>query len=283
MPDTAQDQMEKIIETAGALPPMPQVIARAGKVLSNERAGFKEIAKVLETDQAMAARVLRLANSAYYGVKVPVVSVQQASALLGFKTLFTMIVVVNSSKMMGKQLEGYCIEARDNWKHSLFTAIGAKSIAEEKFPELIDEAFMAGLLHDAGMLILDPYVKKEKKRIESHLKHGRSIEQAESAIFGFNHAQLAAEYLKKWMLPASQTHAIEFHHYPSRSEGDILSCILHAADAMANLQGVEKNFYTEKNILAEAGIDEIIMESRGAVIEEEVNELIETLEACEAQ
>ncbi|MFW5930275.1 MAG: HDOD domain-containing protein, partial [Desulfosalsimonas sp.] len=223
--------------------------------------------------------VLRLANSAYYGLRVPVNSVQQASALLGFKTLFEMIVVVNSSKMMGRQLDGYGLEARQTWKHSLFTAMGAKTLAEENFPELADDAFMAGLLHDAGMLLLDPYMKKEKNRFERHLEYGRTIEQAETAIFGFNHAHIASEYLKKWMLPASQTHAIEFHHNPSQSEGDILACILHAADAMANLQGPEKNFYMEEYMLTETGFSRNRLEKQGLVTEDEVDRLIESMEA----
>ncbi|MFW6334056.1 MAG: HDOD domain-containing protein [Desulfosalsimonas sp.] len=279
MPESGHELMQKIIETAKALPPMPQVIARASQVLSDENAGFKEIAEVLESDQAMATRVLKLANSAYYGVRVPVNSVQQASALLGFKTLFEMIVVVSSSKMMGRQLEGYGIDSRQTWKHSLLTAMAARSIAEEKYPELSDDAFMAGLLHDSGMLILDPHMKKGKKRLETHLEHGRTIEQAETAIFGFDHAQIAAEYLKKWMLPASQTHAIEFHHRPSESEGDVLSCILHAADAMANQSGPEKNFAMEQSALDETGIDEQELAERAAEIESNVSGLMESLEA----
>lgn len=278
MPVPGQERMQQIIETARALPPMPQVIARATQVLSDENAGFREIAQVLESDQAMAARVLRLANSAYYGVTVPVNSVQQASALLGFKTLFEMIVVVSSSKMMGRQLAGYGIEARETWKHSLFTALAARAIAEEKYPDMADDAFMSGLLHDAGMLLMDPHITKEKKRFEKHLENGETIEQAEDAIFGFNHAQLASEYLKKWMLPASQTHAIEFHHRPSESEGDVLSGILHAADAMANVQGLEKNFTPEQDCLAETGFSYQELKDRGSATEMEVESLIESME-----
>ncbi|MBS3809056.1 MAG: HDOD domain-containing protein [Desulfobacterales bacterium] len=274
-----KDMMQKIIETSKALPPMPQVIARATEVLSDERAGFMEIAQVLESDQGMATRVLKLANSAYYGVKVPVKSVQQASALLGFKTLFEMIVVVNSSKMMGKRLEGYEISARQAWEHSLFTAYGARAIAEEKFPELVDDAFMAGLLHDAGMLILDPYLVKEKKSFDRYLENGKTIEQAETEVFGFNHSQLAAKYLKKWMLPASQTHAIEFHHRPSQSEGDVLSCILHAADALANGKGPEKNFVMEEGALQAIETEPDEMEQLALELESSVANLIENIDS----
>ncbi|MCF8024806.1 MAG: HDOD domain-containing protein [Desulfobacteraceae bacterium] len=279
MPEQGQELIQKILESARALPPMPQVIARANRVLSDEKAGFSDIAQVFEADQAMAARVLRLANSAYYGVRVPVNSVQQASALLGFKTLFEMIVVVSSSKMMGKQLSGYGIGAGEAWKHSLFTALAARTITEENYPDLADDAFITGLLHDAGMLILDPYIAKEKKRLEKYLENGKTIEQAETEIFGFNHAQLGSEYLKEWKLSASQAHAIGFHHYPSESEGDILSFILHTADAAANQQEeTEKNFAIEEGATPFIGITSEKMEKLRAVTEKEVERLIESME-----
>ncbi|MFW6333956.1 MAG: HDOD domain-containing protein, partial [Desulfosalsimonas sp.] len=140
------------------------------------------------------------------------------------------------------------------------------------------DAFMSGLLHDAGMLIMDPHMAKEKKRLERHLENGETIEQAEEAIFGFNHAQVASEYLKKWMLPASQTHAIEFHHRPSESEGDVLSGILHAADTMANVQALEKNFTPEQETLAELGFSLQELQDRGSATETEVDSLIESME-----
>lgn len=277
MPEQGQEMMQKILESARALPPMPQVIARANQVLSDDNAGFSDIAKVFESDQAMATRVLRLANSAYYGVRVPVNSVHQASALLGFKTLFEIIVVVGSSKMMGKKLEGYGIEAKEAWKHSLLTALGAKAIAGANNPDLADDAFMAGLLHDSGMLILDPYVAKEKKRFEKILENGDTIEQAETAIFGFSHGQLASEYLKEWKLTASQTHAIEFHHQPSLSEGDPLSHILHLADAMANQEGPERNIALEES--SELFLNTSQEETKKLMVaaKEEVEQLIESM------
>lgn len=278
MPDAGQELMEKIIKTARALPPMPQIIDRATAVLSDENAGFREIARVLETDQAMATRVLKIANSAYYGLRVPVNSVQQAAAMLGTKTLFELITVVSSSKMMGKQLDGYGIAARDVWRHSLFTALGAKAIAEEQFPDLLDDAFMAGLLHDAGMVILDEYVIKEKNRFDRLLDDGETISGAETTIFGFSHAELASEYLKKWKLPASQTHAIEFHHYPAFSGGDTLSYILHAADAMANQYPIEKNFAMDPEAESAINMDPERIQSMGAAVGDSVDSLIDSME-----
>ena len=268
--------MENIIKTSRALPPLPQIIAKANAVLANENAGFKEIGEVLETDQAMATRVLRLANSAYYGLSVPVSTVRQASAVLGFKTLYELITVVNSSQMMGKRIDGYGLGAGDIWKHSLCVAIGARIIAEKRYPELVNDAFMAGLIHDSGLLLLDARVMAESARFLTFMENGVSIQAAETAIFGFDHGAIAAAYLKKWNLPPAQIQAIRFHHYPSRSGGDVLSYLLHAADILVPLAGKE-NFILEDDVLAFIGLDPEELERLTIEVEASSAQIMETM------
>lgn len=269
--------MKKILKNSRALPPMPEIIAKANEVLSNDNAGFKEVGDVLETDQAMATRVLKLANSAYYGLAVPVSSVQQASALLGFQTLMELITVVSTSKMMGKKLEGYAIEAKAVWKHSLAVAMGAKAIAEKKYPELVNDAFNAGLIHDSGMLILDDYVAGEKDAFKGMLENGKPFQHAEDNLFGFDHGLIASEFFKKWKLPPSQTHAIRFHHDPSQSGGDTLSYILHAADKLANEEVLERNFVYDQDALDFIGFSQEEWEQIKQEVDETVSHIVDTM------
>ena len=216
-PASGQVLMEKIIKNSKALPPMPQIIAKATEVLSSEKSGFNDVGKVLETDQAMATRVLKLANSAYYALANPVSSVQQASALLGYQTLMELITVVSTSKMMGKHLNGYGIDAKEVWRHSLSVAMGAKLIAQKNFSYMVNDAFNAGLIHDSGMLILDDYVAKQRDKFQEIIDSGKPIQEAEQELFGFDHGEIASEFFLKWKLPSSQTHAIKYHHAPSKS------------------------------------------------------------------
>ncbi|MBU1170840.1 MAG: zinc-ribbon domain-containing protein [Proteobacteria bacterium] len=269
--------MKKIIKNSRALPPMPQIIIKANEVLSSDKAGFKEVGDVLATDQAMATRVLKLANSAYYGLTVPVSSVQQASALLGFQALLELITVVSTSKMMGKALTGYAIDARDMWEHSLSVAIGAKLIAEKKFPALVNDAFNAGLIHDSGMLILDDYVAEEKATFEDAMDKKKTIQEAETLLFGFDHGIIASEFFKKWKLPPCQTHAIRYHHKPSQSGGDPLSRVLHAADALANENKTEQNFANEQNAIDFVGFSDDEWAAIGLEVTESVNHIMATM------
>lgn len=271
--------MEKIVQTSKALPPMPQIIARANEVLSSDNSGFREISQVLETDQAMATRVLRIANSAYYGVSVPVTSVQQASALLGFQTLFELITVVSSSKMMGKHLQGYNIEAKFVWKHSLSVAVGAKAIAEKYHPELVNDAFMSGLIHDSGMVLLDSRIHEHQRQFNELLARGKTLQDAEMEMFEFDHAALAARYLKKWKLPENLTHAIRYHHSPAECGHDPLACILHISDAMANTNNLESNFIMDDSALDAIGMPTDDLDQMTFDMEDMVDSIIKSMEA----
>lgn len=274
---SGKELMKKIIKTSKALPPMPQIMAKATEVMSNDNAGFKEVGDVLETDQAMATRVLKLANSAYYGLSVPVSSVQQASALLGFQALLELITVVSTSKMMGKSLEGYEIDAKEVWTHSLSVAMGAKFIAEKKFPSLVNDAFNAGLIHDSGMLILDSYISKKKGVFDSYLTDGKTIQGAEKEMFGFDHAEIASVFFQKWNLPSAQTSAILYHHAPSTSNGDKLSYILHAADYIVMKEKTERHYEIEEGAMNFLGLNEEEVEAISAEIKESVDNIIQSM------
>lgn len=229
---TGKPLMDHIIKTSKAMPPMPQILAKAIEIIDDETKGFQDIAEVLESDQAMATRVLRIANSAFYGLTVPASSVRQASALLGSQTLLELITIVSTSKIMGQALDGYGFSSVNVWKHSLCVAVASRKLAELKFPELLSDAFNAGLIHDSGMVILDEYMAARKNSAHAPTSDEKALIETEKALFGFDHAELASEFLTKWNLPAAQTHGIRYHHQPSASDGDNLAYILHAAECL---------------------------------------------------
>jgi HD-like signal output (HDOD) protein len=232
-PLKGNDLLENIIGTSRALPPMPQILTKASQIIRDENKSFQDIAEVLETDQAMATRVLRIANSAYYGLSVPASTVRQASALLGSQTLLELITIVSTSKIMGKALQGYGFSSVNVWRHTLTVSSLSRIIAERKQPALVSDAFNAGLIHDSGMIILDEYMAARKHEPHLPTRDEKELIQVEKTLFGFDHAEIAARFLKKWNLPEIQTEAIMYHHNPSGSDGKPLSFILHAAESIA--------------------------------------------------
>ena len=228
----------KILRSLVELPPMPNIILKAREIIEDPGSSLKDLASVIEHDQAIVARVLALANSAYYGLSGLVSSIQHASILLGQKTLGELITIAASSQLLSKKLKGYQLNPGDLWKHSLAVAFGSRIIAEKKNADWAEDAFIAGLLHDAGKIILDPYIVERKNEFKKVLKNGQQkFIEAEKEILGFDHAEVMSRAARFWRYPETQSTAIRYHHFPQRSGNSELSFIVHLADFAAKEAG----------------------------------------------
>lgn len=238
-PEQGDALKKRIFKTLEDLPPMPQVVRKAREVLSNPKSSFGDLARVIESDQGIVTRVLKMANSPYYGLSGTVSSVKHASVVLGTQTLMELLNLACSSELLGQTLEGYDLAAGDLWVHSLAVASGSQQLARRIHPDLALDAFSAGLIHDVGKIILDPYIKERKKDFQAFVAEPDStFLSAERDILGFDHAELASEVCQRWQIPAPIVRAIRYHHHPMAAGGDTLSCIVHLADAAAIMSGI---------------------------------------------
>jgi HD-like signal output (HDOD) protein len=218
---------------------MPQVIQKAREVMADPNSSFKDLAIIFVTDQAIATRVLKLSNSAYYGLSKKVSSIQQASVVLGHKTLAEIITMLSTSDMLGGSLKGYGLDAGALWQHSLAVAFGSRIIAKKSYPEATDDAFAAGLIHDSGKLVLDAFVLEKKEEFENYMASDHdSFLVAEKAILGLDHAEIASEVCQKWNVPEDVAVAIRYHHHPEENNDSTLAKILHVADGIAMMSGL---------------------------------------------
>ncbi len=230
---------EKILKSVKDLAPMPQVVIKAHEIISDSSADAKKISEIIETDQSIATKVLKVANSPYYGMSGKISSISHALVVLGHEILGEVITLAGAEGILAGKLPGYGYDSKDLWKHSLAVAYGSKILSNSKNPDLVKEAHMAGLIHDVGKLILDSYIVEEKEEIESFMeKEEKTFLDAESQYFGFNHAEIASEVCTKWNLPESINIAIKYHHQPGNLDGNELSYILHMADYIAILSGI---------------------------------------------
>jgi putative nucleotidyltransferase with HDIG domain len=230
---------EKVLAGIKDLPPMPQVVMEIHNQLSGENINTKKISGSIETDQAIASKVLRLANSAYYGVSGRISSIQSALTIMGLRGLLEAVAMAGCQKLLTGKLPGYGYEAEDLWRHSLAVAYGCKILAYSKDPGIGDTAHLAGLIHDVGKLVLDRFVVEKKNEIETFMQiEQKTFLDAETYFFGFSHARVAHEICKKWKFPEVISNAINWHHKPSGSNKDLLSYILHMADQLAISIGI---------------------------------------------
>jgi HD-like signal output (HDOD) protein len=236
---TGEALKKKILRHVNDLPPMPQTVLKARKIMANPNSGFKELSNLFETDQAIAAKILKLANSPYYGYSGKITSIQRASVVLGHKTLGELITMRGTAGLLGNRLVGYGLDSGALWKHSLAVAFGSRIIANKTKPELSNDAFTSGLIHDAGKLILDSYIKDSWELFEKFMADGEhTFLDAEKKILELDHTEVASEVCKTWNIPKPLTVAIRYHHYPSQSNGSELAYIVHVADAIAMMTGL---------------------------------------------
>ena len=230
---------KKILRNVMDLPPMPQTVFKARDIMADKKSDFKELADLFETDQAIAAKILKIANSPYYGLSGKVSSIKHASLVLGHEALGELITMGGTAGLLENRLEGYGMDAGALWKHSLAVAFGSRIIANMKEPALENDAFTAGLIHDSGKLILDQYITERWELFEELMDNGQhTFLDAEKKILKLDHSEVASEVCKAWHIPEPLTVAIKYHHYPSQSYGAKLAYIVHLADAIAMMTGL---------------------------------------------
>jgi HD-like signal output (HDOD) protein len=249
------DLKRKILNSIKDLPPMPKIIQKAREVMANPKSGFKEIAEVIETDQAIAAKVLQVSNSAYYGLSGMVSSIHQASVVLGHKTLEQLIMMVSATSLLGSQLKGYRMGSGALWQHSLAVALCSRLIAMDRAPTLENDAFSVGLIHDAGKLALDRYLLERKANVDQSLKSGLQFLEVERQVLGFDHTEMASDLCTKWKLPENHVIAMRYHHEPSASDGNQLAFIVHTANCIARRSGIGSGINEDEYHLDPGALD----------------------------
>jgi HD-like signal output (HDOD) protein len=279
---TGKSLRESILRDVDNLPPMPRIMHKARQVLDDPRSSLKDLASLIETDQAIAMKVLRLSNSAYYSRLQKVSSIQEAAVVLGLKVLGEMLTVACSAKLLGRSLKGYKISADAMWRHCLSVAVGSRIVANKRHPAVANEAFSAGLIHDAGKLILDRYVLEREEAFSGFLADGNeTFLSAEKSILGFDHAEIAARVCEKWNFPKSISVGIKYHHSPSRFRGNELGYIVHVSDQIAVWSGMATDGISLE--IGDRGFDVlgITVEEIGPIMDEvvcSVNQIAENIE-----
>lgn len=232
--------LENIVEAVNDLPALPHVVLKVIDLTEDPNATAQDINAVLNQDQAMTAKVLRMANSAFYGFPRRIATVTDATIFLGFKTVRSIVMAASVNDMLNKEVEGYALAQGELWRHSQCVAMGARLIARKAKFSFLDMAYTAGLLHDIGKVILNRYMKDAYHEVVERVNVGDiPFTDAENEILGFNHALVGARIAEKWNLPDSLVEAIALHHYPEQAIiNNKLTAIVHLADIISLFMGI---------------------------------------------
>lgn len=211
-------KLNAILARVKSFPTMPGAGPKMLALLEEPDTSVSEIEDVLRYDPGLTANVLKLANSAYFGVPSKIGSLKQAVILLGLKRLLQLVVASCVSAIMDKSVPGYDLPAGDMWRHSIAVSLAAEALVKGKKKIDKEDFFTPALLHDVGKLVLGAFVKEELEAIESIAAKGVPFVVAENMILGTDHAEIGARILAHWNLPADIISAVRWHHDPDSSD-----------------------------------------------------------------
>lgn len=201
--------LEQIIMTAGDLPTIPVVATKVMQLMEDETSTAEDLAKAVSSDPAVAARVLKISNSSFYGAQRQIQTLPHAIMMLGFVTLKSVVVTASVKQVY----HPYGLTEKLLWEHSFGAGLAARLIAQELRQINPDEAFLGGLFHDIGKQIMN-YLDKEKFQEVMQLcfNEGTSFAKAEQLLFHYTHEEAGALVIKKWNFPEHLIKAVQAHH-----------------------------------------------------------------------
>ncbi len=213
-----ETKLKQIIASIRNLPTPPIVFEQIQRAINNPDTSVNDISAILSEDPAMSVKVLKLTNSAFYGLSREIDSVKHAVMIIGLEAVKNLVLSASVLNMFKTNEENK--EYHENfWRHSLATAFAARVLAHRFQGGKVfnpDPAFSAGLIHDIGKMLICCFMPREHKAVREYVKsyEGISETDAEIATLGFDHSLLGRQLAINWKLPARLADAIGFHHQP---------------------------------------------------------------------
>jgi putative nucleotidyltransferase with HDIG domain len=279
----ALETLRKIAGKTGDLPPFPATAMTVVRMTEDPRVSARDLQAVISRDQSLCARVLRVVNSPIYGLRAEISTVSHAVAILGLDVLRTTVVTATVQQLYaGVKVVGHGLTSKLLADHSWGSAVTARKVAARiRYPNL-EEAFLCGLMHDIGKIVLLKNFPTRYNEIISEAYRGEtaSSHEVELAAFGFSHAHVGALLAERWNFPPQLCEAILYHHEPLSAPTHFrLAGVTAFADAvMAVLEiGIHRNAQLDLGSLVDAGIVKL----EKTAIEELIAEL-RALNLCES-
>lgn len=231
--------LEEVVSKTTDLPSFPKAALQVIQLSESSSATAGAVAQAIGQDPALCIRVLRLANSAYYGLSRQVSDLQEAVVVLGMKSIKNLALIASTYPWLNRALAGYCLGPKQMWTHAIGTAMGAQFIAQLARVPNDDTAFTAGLLHDLGKVALSVWLENRMAPMVALAKRDDlTFDAAERKVLGYDHTQVGEHLADSWCLPESLVQAIRYHHDPNscQSNSQIVDCV-HLADCMTMSMG----------------------------------------------
>lgn len=265
---TAAAQRDKVVAEAireiSHIATLPEITLKIVELVENPKSTAQDLHKVIANDPALCTRILKVVNSAFYGLPGQIGSINRAIVMLGLNAVKNIAIAASLAKLFrGGELTP-TFSARGLWTHSVYTAAIAKMLADKQGMTVSDEAFLCGLMHDIGIMVEMQWDRARLidvvQKVGPDAKGVPAVDmcQAEETVLGANHQQFGAGLCVKWKFPPIFAMVTGFHHKPLEAppEARMLPCLVYIADRLAAETG--QGFRMD---LTSTAIDPAVMEA----------------------
>ena len=231
--------IHRIIERIETLEPIPPVAHQLLELADDPDSNVSEIARIIQHDPALTANVLRMVNSAYFGLTIRIESVKTAISLLGLSQIVDLVLMQAAGQHLNRELEGYGLQQGELWKQSVASALTARDLAKTQRAPRKQLIFTAALLKDLGKVVVDIHLAGSMEAITSLLQKGNySFEEAEASVLGISHTEVGAMVARKWNFTNNLVYIIRHHHLTDVSaRSHMETVIVYVADMVSMMVG----------------------------------------------
>jgi len=227
-----------VLAQISKLPPLPAVALQLLQSLDDEGADTEHLSRLIATDQILAARLLRVANSTFYGMQGRIHSIRDALVLIGFRGLRSLALAASVSKALCG--DGDRLDTCAFWRHGLAAGLAAQELGR-RVNLNPDQCFAAGLLHDIGQLLLARAFPRQSALVKAwQMKHDCATQDAERAVLGIDHMRIGQLLAEQWRFPENLVLAIAGHHDPAMIQSNAHAAVAHVANAIVIALDVEQ-------------------------------------------
>jgi len=232
--------LEAVLARIKEISTLPHIALAVIDVAKRPDAGAADLKAVVEGDPALSARVVRMVNSAAFGVRTTVTNLHQAISFLGFNQVRNLAMTASVSEIFKKDAEIGAYKRSGLWRHMVSVGIGSRLVARRLGLHAFEDAFLAGLLHDIGIILIDQHLHDDFEQLMHRVTHGSVLTELEREILGFDHCQLGERVAEEWRFPVATRAAIRWHHQSLRYNGegaDLVRCV-EVANVICSVKGI---------------------------------------------
>ncbi len=232
--ETAAAKFMKQLDAIHELPTLSSVVLQLSRMLQDINTCAQDVAEVIQLDQSIVTKMLKLVNSAFFGFSTKVSSVQHALMLLGFNTVRNAVIAIDVINALNTKTKIKGFDISTFWRHAVEVAVISRHLDQATGCHYREDVFTAGIIHDIGKVVMAHYFSDRFQAVwETMHREKVNFRDAEHRHFPLNHAEIGAELARRWHLPELMRKIIGWHHSSAKNASvENLVHIVHAADAL---------------------------------------------------